>query len=286
MDTKPPFNKPKIGVTGPDKGGTAAWIFTATSVMIAGGLPVRITPSSPRSLDGLHGIIIGGGADVDPDTYEKDNFINIYLNQTIKNKRKSLFRRVSSFFSLMMYPAVYFIRIWLSRKTQGHGLDKSRDQLEFNLLDQAVKRQIPVMGICRGSQLINVYFKGTLYKDIKDFYAEKPNRHSIFPVKKAFVRQGSKMARILGIDEIMVNSIHNQAVKKPGEGIEIVAKESNHVVQAIESEKHHFIIGVQWHPEYLIQKKMHRRIFKALINACKNIPVKHGTAIENMVETA
>jgi putative glutamine amidotransferase len=284
MDSKPPFRNPRIGVTGPDKGGTAAWIFTATSVMIAGGLPVRITPSNPRTIDGLDGLIIGGGADVDPDTYEKDNFINIYLNQTLKNKRKSFIKRVSSFFSLMLYPAVYFIRIWLSRRPQGHGLDKNRDQLEFNLLDQAVKRQIPVMGICRGSQLINVYFKGTLYKNIKDFYAEKPNRHSIFPVKKAFVREGSKMAGILRVNEIMVNSIHNQAVKKPGVGIDIVAKESNDVVQAIESDQHPFIIGVQWHPEYLVQKKIHRRIFKSLINACRQIPANPQHATESMAE--
>jgi putative glutamine amidotransferase len=282
MDTKPPFNKPKIGVTGPDKGGTAAWIFTAMSVMIAGGLPIRITPSSPRSLDGLHGIIIGGGADVDPDTYEKDNFINIYLNQTIKNKRKPLIKRISSFFSLILYPAVYFIRIWLSRRPQGHGLDKNRDQLEFNLLDQAVKRQIPVMGICRGSQLINVYFKGTLYKNIKDFYAEKPNRHSIFPVKKAFIEPKSKIAQILKVKELMVNSIHNQAVKKPGKGIEFVAKESNDVVQAIESGNHYFIIGVQWHPEYLIQKAVHRRIFKSLIHACKYAPIEERRITEKM----
>jgi putative glutamine amidotransferase len=252
--------------------------------MIAGGLPIHITPSSPRAIEGLDGLIIGGGADVDPDTYEKDNFINIYLNQTLMNKRKSFFKRISSFFSLMLYPAVYFIRIWLSRRPQGHGLDKNRDQLEFNLLDQAIKKQIPVMGICRGSQLINVYFKGTLCKNIKDFYAEKPNRHSIFPVKKAYVRQGSKMAGILGVKEIMVNSIHNQAVKKPGQGIEIVAKESNDVVQAIESDKHPFIIGVQWHPEYLIQKQMHRRIFKSLVNACMHRPLKPQHTIESIAE--
>jgi putative glutamine amidotransferase len=274
MDSKQTFTQPTIGVTGPDKGGTAAWFFTAVSVMLAGGIPVRITPSSPRSIEKLDGLIIGGGADVDPNTYEKDNFINIYLNQTLKNKRKTFIERISSFFSLILYPAVYFIRIWLSRRQQGHGLDTERDQLEFNLLDQAVKRQMPVLGICRGSQLINVYFKGTLYKDIKDFYTEKPNRHSIFPVKKAFIQPGSKISQILKVEELMVNSIHNQAVKKPGEGIEIVAKEFNNVVQSIESVLDYFVIGVQWHPEYLIQKKTHRRIFKALVEACKYAPVE------------
>lgn len=281
MDSKPTFRKPKVGITGPDTGGTAAWLFTAASVIIAGGIPKRITPSKPAAIEGLNALIIGGGADVDPNTYEKDNFIHLYLNQTLKNKRKSLLKRISSFFSLILYPAVYFIRIWLSRRPQSHGLDKDRDQLEFNLLNQAVKRQIPVLGICRGSQLINVYFKGTLYKDIKDFYSEKPNRHSIFPVKKAYVKLDSKMFRILDVGELMVNSIHNQAVKRAGQGIKIVAQESNEVVQAIESEIDYFIIGVQWHPEYLIQKRIHRRIFSALVEASQYAPVKTKHELES-----
>jgi putative glutamine amidotransferase len=272
MDSKQTLTKPVIGITGPDTGGTAAWLFTALSVLVAGGLPRRITPARPQSVDQLDALIIGGGADVDPDTYEKDNFIHIYLNQTLKNKRKSIFRRVGSFFSLILYPAVYFIRIWLSRGTPAHGLDKDRDSLEFNLLDQALKKQIPVLGICRGSQLINVYFGGTLYKNIKDFYTEKPNRHSIFPVKKAFVQPNTRIAAILGVKEIMVNSIHNQAVKRPGKGIRIVAKEANNVVQAIEATSEYFVIGVQWHPEYLVQKKIHRRIFRNLVKAGKYKP--------------
>jgi putative glutamine amidotransferase len=150
------------------------------------------------------------------------------------------------------------------------------------LLNQAVKRQIPVLGICRGSQLINVYFKGTLYKDIKDFYSEKPNRHSIFPVKKAYVKLDSKMFRILDVGELMVNSIHNQAVKRAGQGIKIVAQESNEVVQAIELETDYFIIGVQWHPEYLIQKRIHRRIFKALVDASQYGPVKTKHELESV----
>ena len=267
MDAKPTFTKPTIGITGPDTGGTAAWFFTALSVLIAGGIPRRITPAKPQPVAKLDALIIGGGADVDPNTYEKDNFIQAYLNQTLRNKRKSFLQRISSFFSLILYPAVYFIRIWLSRGTQGHGLDKDRDLLEFNLLNQAIEKQIPVLGICRGSQLINVYFGGTLYKNIKDFYTEKPNRHSIFPVKKAFVQPTTRLSAILNVPELMVNSIHNQAVKKPGKGIKIVAKESNDVVQAIEATTEYFIMGVQWHPEYLIQKKIHRRIFKALVKA-------------------
>ena len=126
---------------------------------------------------------------------------------------------------------------------------------------------MPVLGICRGAQLINVYFKGTLYEDINTFYYEEPNRYSIFPVKKIYIKPGSKLAEILGVRELRVNALHHQAVKKAGEDIEIVAQEANKVVQGIESAAKKFVVGVQWHPEYLVQKKRQRRIFKALVEA-------------------
>lgn len=262
------YEKPKIGVTGPDRGGGAAWLFTAISVLMAGGTPIRIQPSNPRTIEDLHGLIVGGGADVDPCAYTRDNFIEQYLNKTIKNKRKSFFRRIGSFFWSLTYPIVFLIRIFFSKK--GHGLDKDRDQLEFNLVAQAEKKGIPVLGICRGSQLINVYFKGSLHQDINPFYEEEPNPYSVFPVKTVFIKAGSKLAEILEVPELRVNALHRQAVKERGTHIEVVAQEENEVVQAIESTTHDFIVGVQWHPEYLVQKKHHRRIFKALVQAAKN----------------
>jgi putative glutamine amidotransferase len=269
--TRKSASKPKIGVTGPDKGGGAAWFFTALSVLVAGGIPVRIRPSKSRSINELQGLIIGGGADVDPNTYQKDNFINTYLNQTLKNKRRSVLDRIGSFFRFLAYPIIFFIRVWFSKK--GFQLDKERDRLEFNLLDQAVKNKIPILGICRGSQLINVYFKGTLHQDINTFYDEQPNKASILPVKRVAIKANSKLSDILRTTKLKVNALHHQAVDIPGKGIDIVAKESNNVVQAIESVTENFIIGVQWHPEYLIQRRIHRRIFKALVNATKGTEV-------------
>ncbi len=263
------LNRPTIGVTGPDKGGGAAWIFTALSVWLAGGRPVRIRPAKPRSADKLQGLIIGGGSDIDPDAYLKENFIDEYLNQTLRDERKSSFEKIRSFFSWLLYPLVFLIRILFSRKT--HKIDKERDRLEFGLIDQAVKKGLPILGICRGAQLINVYFEGTLYQDINTFYFEDPNKYSIFPVKKIYVKPDSKLAEILGVKELRVNALHHQAVEKPGEDIEIVAQEPNTVVQGIESEMEKFIVGVQWHPEYLIQKPRHRKIFKALIKAAATV---------------
>lgn len=258
-------HRARIGVTGPDKGGKAAWIFTAMSVFMAGGIPVHITPSKPRSAETLQGLIIGGGSDIDPDTYQKENFIEEYLDQTLRDKRKSLFEKIRSFFSWLLYPLVFLIRILLSRKS--HTIDKKRDQLEFKLIDEAVKKGMPILGICRGAQLINVYFEGTLHEDINTFYFEEPNRYSVFPVKKIYIKADSNLAGILGVQSLTVNALHHQAVKKAGKDIEIVAQEPNKVVQGIESEAEKFIVGVQWHPEFLIQEKRQRQIFKALVKA-------------------
>ncbi|QHT69405.1 gamma-glutamyl-gamma-aminobutyrate hydrolase family protein [Rhodocytophaga rosea] len=267
MDNKQAPSRPKIGVTGPDSGGGAAWFFTALQVRMAGGIPIRIRPSKPKSIERLQGLIIGGGADVDPETYEKENVLQTYLNQTLKNKRRPLLVRIKRFFTFLLYPVIFFIRVWFSKK--GHGLDRDRDILEFTMLDHAIKREIPVLGICRGSQLINIYFKGTLYRDINTLYDEEPNRASIFPVKRVAIKPESKLAQILQTTRARVNALHNQAVQKPGQGIDIVAKEPNQIVQAIESVTEKFVIGVQWHPEYLIQKRIHRRIFKALVKAAQ-----------------
>jgi len=260
-------NRPRIGVTGPDEGGFAAWIFTALSILIAGGIPIRIQPSKPRSIDKLSGLIIGGGADVDPSAYEQEEFINSYLAVTLRSKRRNFWHRIRRFVKFLSYPIIFFIRKLFSNNTSG--LDKDRDHLEFNLLDSAVKNSLPILGICRGAQLINVYFKGTLHPEIKDFYSEDVNKSSILPIKKVNLKPQSKIHRIVGADTIRVNSLHHQAVKTPGEGINIVGWENNGLVQAIESYAYPFIVGVQWHPEYLIRKVQHRKIFKALIAQAK-----------------
>ncbi len=264
--------KPVIGITGPDRGGKAAWLFTALSVFLAGGKALRIRPGRPKTIDKMDGLIIGGGSDLDPDTYRKENFIDEYLRKTIKDKRKSNWRRVADFFKLAYYPIIFIIRILLSRKSTK--LDKERDSLEFNLLDKAIHKNIPVLGICRGAQLINVYFNGSLYEDINTFYFEEPNRYSIFPVKKIHVKPNSTLASILGVDKLTVNALHHQAVKKAGENVEIVAKERNNVVQGIENTSESFIIGVQWHPEYLVQQKRQRKIFDALVEQAKKYTSK------------
>jgi len=117
-------------------------------------------------------------------------------------------------------------------------------------------------------QLMNVHFKGTLHQDIRGFYGEKSQVSSIFPKKRVMIKDRSKLCEILKTDVCNVNALHNQAIDEPGEGLEIVARELNtEVRQAIEHTKMPFVIGVQWHPEYLIQIARQRNIFKELVKA-------------------
>lgn len=248
-----------------------AWFFTALAVRLAGGKPVRITPSRPRTEDGLQGLIIGGGADVDPDAYQQEHVLEEYLNRTIHHPRKNLLQRVGRLARLAYYPVLFFMRKLLSRSKKGWSLDKARDHLEFQLLDRAVKKGLPILGICRGSQLINVYFGGTLHQDINTFYCEEPNPSSVFPVKRVFIKSDSKLAGVLGMNRLKVNALHHQAVKMPGNNVEIVAQEPNGVVQGVEHLEAPFVVGVQWHPEYLPQRKPQRRIFKALAEAARHV---------------
>ncbi|MDQ3072911.1 MAG: gamma-glutamyl-gamma-aminobutyrate hydrolase family protein, partial [Bacteroidota bacterium] len=234
----------------------------------AGGKPIRVRPAKPRSLEGIHGLILGGGADIDPETYMRDDFLKDYFEQTLSDPKKTGWHKITSFFKKLSYPIIFMLRKLLRRK-KTYRLDKDRDHLEFKLMDEAVKARIPILGICRGAQLINVYFEGDLYDDIGSFYVEEINRSSIFPVKKISLTPESHLAAICQSKELKVNALHHQAVSKLGNNIVIAAQEKNGIIQAIESPSHDFLIGVQWHPEYLLRRKSQRNLFRALVKYAK-----------------
>lgn len=251
--------QPVIGVTGPNEGGQAAWLFTALSVILAGGKPLRITTSMPRSIDQIDGLIIGGGADVEPLKYGQQRIERAVL---ARDKRTIM----EWLLSVLFFPVYWIARYF--QHTKRSPVDLERDELELKYLSEAIERNMPVLGICRGMQLMNVHFKGTLHQDIRGFYGEKSQVSSIFPKKRIVIEDGTKLCKFLQTDICNVNALHNQAIDKPGEGIRLAARELNtEVYQAIEHREYPFVIGVQWHPEYLIQIARQRNIFKGLVKA-------------------
>lgn len=253
--------RPRIGVTGPTQGGGAAWRFTQLNILLAGGIPLRITPDRKPDINRIDGLVLGGGADVGAGFFEGDvSFEDV----------REVMRHRSGFMRRLFFAAVQGIRLLGSYKVpQRHTQDKARDDLEMRLLQSAFERGIPVLGICRGAQLLNVYCGGTLYRDLKSFYQELPQIRTILPRKEIVLESHSKLGHILRTKKCRVNALHWQAIKQPGKQIRVVARERSKVVQAIEHQMHPFAIGVQWHPEFLLPHRRQRRLFGALINTAR-----------------
>ncbi|HBP42358.1 MAG: gamma-glutamyl-gamma-aminobutyrate hydrolase family protein [Vreelandella alkaliphila] len=146
-------------------------------------------------------------------------------------------------------------------------LDPARDELELNLLGRFIPQNTPVLGICRGAQLINVHSGGTLDPDIYTTHEGLKRRRTVLPRKTVDIVGGSKLYQLLGVTWCRVNSLHHQAVNQAGDGINIVARDRDGLVQGIESTKHDFLIGVQWHPEWLIFNRPQQRLISALVAA-------------------
>ncbi|MFP4070705.1 MAG: gamma-glutamyl-gamma-aminobutyrate hydrolase family protein [Desulfovibrionales bacterium] len=263
MDGVTSRKKPLIGVTGPDKGGFAAWIFTRWAVKRAGGRPLWMRPAHPHEDAVLDGLIIGGGADVDPEKYGESRED---ILQELKQNEPTLRLYLAK---LLFYPFLFLVRWLFSLKRTTTGMDKDRDKLEFAALGRAVEHGIPVLGICRGAQLINIFFGGSLYQDLSGFYAETPQIRSVFPKKTIRVLGETRLHDILGTGTCRVNALHRQAIKEVGSGIRIAAREPNGVVQAVEHADSGCIIGVQWHPEFLPQHSRQRRLFTHLIHLAR-----------------
>jgi len=247
--------RPRIAVTGPDRGGLFAWLFTRHVINRSGGRAVRVTPAYRHESPQFEGLVIGGGADVDPDLYGQQ----VHLPRP--ERERSLLGWLTS---LVLYPLLFLVRRLFSTKHY-QGLDKARDELEYRLLREALEQQKPVLGICRGAQLINVYLQGNLHQDISSFYVESPQSWSILPRKTIRIQSDTLLYKILQTETCQVNALHSQSINHIGNGLKISAMEENGVIQAIEGSDNHFLIGVQWHPEYLPHHARQQRLFRALV---------------------
>ena len=158
-------------------------------------------------------------------------------------------------------------------------IDPERDKLELKLLDSALPGGWPILGICRGSQMINVALGGTLHTDIYEVYVQAPKMRTVLPRKTVSVESGSRLDRILRCNPCLVNALHHQSVDRLGRNLRIAARDESGIVQAIESETAPFLLGVQWHPELLVWKKPHQRLFAALADAARNAVISLSAAV-------
>jgi len=125
-----------------------------------------------------------------------------------------------------------------------------RDGFDFRLLAAARRRNLPVIGICRGCQLMNIAFGGTLWQDLPSEFSVKDVQHRNVH-HRISIEPNSRFARVTGVTNALVNSYHHQAVKDLAPGFRIVAKSPDGVVEAIECDTYP-AIGVQFHPEKML----------------------------------
>jgi putative glutamine amidotransferase len=156
-------------------------------------------------------------------------------------------------------------------------VDALRDAVELKLARWALAADLPLFGICRGIQLLNVAAGGTLYQDLAtqlpaaqqhDYeHTDSPWER---PVHQVHIAEGSHLVASLGTDGVMTNSFHHQAVKEVAAGFVPVAWTADGVVEGIEAPGHRFALGVQWHPEGMFDTDPRARaLFAAFVAACR-----------------
>lgn len=155
-------------------------------------------------------------------------------------------------------------------------VSKIRDKTELYLLEKFLEADKPVFGICRGMQLINVYYGGTLHQDIPseltthlDHQGSTHAKDSSLVVHQIRIEAGTKVSNILNATSIDVNSCHHQAIKKLGHGLEAVAWAEDSIIEAIEDKNSDFVLGIQAHPEALEGSTVPewQKMFKSFVRA-------------------
>lgn len=146
-------------------------------------------------------------------------------------------------------------------------IDLARDAAEWWMLEAFLPTKKPVLGICRGIQMLNVFQGGTLHQHIdshSDFKSRSTGCH------KVHVTPGSILEGIVNAESLTVNSLHHQALDVLGKDLAVCAVSEDGIAEAVVHTGHPFLLGVQWHPEHMSRKDpIQMRIFHAFVNACK-----------------
>lgn len=208
------------------------WDYVA-SVLDAGGLPSLLPPVDealvPQLLQGLDGLVLTGGRDYDPAIYGAP------------------------------------------RHSATRLMDPRRNSFDLALARAAIAKGLPILGICAGAQLINIALGGTLIQHVPGVVGTTITHGwggGPEPFHKVEVMAESLLARILGQGSLEVNSSHHQAVDRLGDGLRIVARAPDRIVEAVEGTGRSFLLGVQWHPERMRRRPDQMALFRALVEAC------------------
>lgn len=147
-----------------------------------------------------------------------------------------------------------------------------RDIIELNVIRDAFSMNKPILAICRGIQVLNVAFGGTLYQDIKEQYkSDYVIKHSQsapkwYPTHDVLIEKGSKLMEIFETGTLGVNSFHHQSIKDAANDFIVSGRSPDGIIEAIEHKNKSFIIGVQWHPELMWRKNPEfLKLFKELV---------------------
>ncbi len=153
-----------------------------------------------------------------------------------------------------------------------------RDEFELKLCRVLLEKypEKPILGVCRGEQVLNVALGGTLYQDVK---SQLPGciahqQHQIAPYTShcVTIEADSKLHAIYGDTQIMTNSFHHQSVKEIAPALVVTAKTADGVIEGFEKPDHPYYVGVQWHPERLVEREEnanHKQLFKSFVDACR-----------------
>lgn len=241
------MRRPVIGITTKTRfvGGTTGTSATSEmqyspldyirSVWNAGGNPVLLPLIADSNaiealLERLDGVILSGGMDVDPIHYGQE-------------------------------PAALF-----------GGIDGPKDDMELPLAKRLLDLSIPTFAICRGIQVVNVAAGGSLFQDVS-MAAECPLKHSQKttderPTHSVTVEKGSRIEQAFGSLRTRVNSYHHQCVDRLASGFCVTARADDGIVEAIEHERHPYMVCVQFHPELLTDRPEFLRLFELHVEAC------------------
>lgn len=154
-------------------------------------------------------------------------------------------------------------------------VDPIWDELEISVAQMALGRQIPILGICRGIQVLNVAAGGTLFQDISTQVKGRTIQHQQsaprwYPSHEITIEPDSIVERMLGTARTRVNSFHHQAIKAVAPDFRVTAKSRDGVIEAIESKVLDFVVGVQWHPETMWEEyPVFRGIFREFVKSCR-----------------